>query len=127
MKATLIDTQGPWLEATLKTDFGTLVDMDEFSIDERSTPSVGSEFDVNLSTTLVEDESWEAVFSSNPTKKKGIENIKGWPYRAFGEVTSIDPVTVDCGFIEVTEVFHTKDSRVIGEYVGFTISSLEAS
>ena len=28
------------------------------------------------------------------------------------------------GYLESVDVFHTHDSKVIGEYVGFTISSI---
>jgi len=42
-------------------------------------------------------------------------------------VTSIDPVVVDCGMIQIPDVFHSRDLRVIGEFVAFTVTRLEAS
>jgi hypothetical protein len=102
--------------------------MDEFTIDERSAPRMGDDFEVELSATLLDDdESWEAMFAGNPDKRKALDRVEGWSYRAFGEVTSIDPVVVDCGMIQIPDVFHSRDSRVIGEFIAFTVTRLEAT
>lgn len=128
MRVSLISTEGPWLEASISTPFGILSAMDEFSIDERSTPGIGDDFDVEISASLLDDdESWETIFSGNPERRKALDHIDGWSYRAFGEVIAIDPVVVDCGMIQIPEVFHSNDSRVIGEFVAFTITRLDAT
>jgi len=41
-------------------------------------------------------------------------------------VTSIEPIVVDCGIIQIPDVFDSSDSRVIGEFIAFTVSRLEA-
>lgn len=89
MRAVLLSTDGPWLEASLRTTYGTLAVMDEFSISEMTAPSIGEEFEVELSAELDEDESWEELFSSNRGREKRLESMDGWSYRAFGEVLSI--------------------------------------
>jgi hypothetical protein len=73
---------------------------------------------------LLEPETWESIFASNPGNKIGLEPISGWSYRAFGRVISIAPVIVDCGLLRVEGVVHTHDPSVIGAYVAFTISRL---
>lgn len=116
------------MEASISTPYGTLSVMDEFTIDERSAPAIGDEFDVELSASLLDDgEAWEVMFAGNPDKRKVLERVGGWSYRAFGEVVSIDPVVVDCGMIQIPDVFHSNDSRVIGEFIAFTITRLDAT
>jgi hypothetical protein len=128
MRVSLVSTEGPWLEASISTPYGTFYVMDEFSIDERSSPRIGDEFDVELSASLLdEDETWEAMFAGNPDRRKCLDQVDGWSYRAFGEVISIDPVVVDCGMIQIPDVFHSSDSRVIGEFIAFTITRLDAT
>ena len=101
--------------------------MDEFSIDQRSAPSIGEEFEVELSAQLDEEESWESIFSGNPDHHKKLVRIAGWSYRAYGEVLSIDPVLVDCGVIQIPDVFHSHDPRVVGSFVAFTVTRLDAT
>ncbi len=128
MRVSLISTKGPWLEAKILTPFGVYSVMDEFSSDDCSAPCIGDEFDIELSASLLdEDESWETIFLGNLNLRKTLEHIKGWSYRAFGEVVSIDPVVVDCGMIQIPEVFDSHDPRVIGEFVAFTITRLDAT
>lgn len=127
MRVSLVSTEGPWLEASIATSGGILSVMDEFTIDERSSPRIGDEFDVEISASLLEDgESWDVMFAGNPDKIKSLDRVGGWCYRAYGEVVSIDPVVVDCGMLQIPDVFHSTDSRVIGEFIAFTIARLEA-
>jgi len=112
--------------ATLRTPEGILHVMDEFSIDERSAPVISAEFAIELSALLDEDESWESIFAGNPDCRKMLQRITGWSYRAFGEVLSIDPVVVDCGVMQIPDVFHSNDPQVIGSFVAFTVTRLDA-
>ena len=123
-KAKLVATEGPYLEATIEINGRTYCVFDEFSVDERSTPMPGAEFEFEFSNFVDEDESWEEIFSSNPEQKIGIEQIDGWKYRAFGRVIGINPVRVDCGLFIEEGVIDTHDDRVVGEYVAFTITRL---
>lgn len=126
MRVSLISTDGLWLEAALRTPEGILHVMDEFSIDEHSAPGISTEFEVELSAQLDEDESWESIFTGNPDCRKMLERISGWRYRAFGEVLSINPVVVDCAVMQISDVFHSNDPRVIGSFVAFTVTRLDA-
>jgi hypothetical protein len=127
MKVTLIKTDGPWLEAEIAIGTECFIVMDVFSPDDRPARPAGSEFYLELSAGLInEEESWEFIFASNPEQKKCLEHLDGWRYRAYGEIISINPVVVNCGLIQVEDVVHTGDSRVIGEFVSFTIDRLDA-
>ena len=126
MKAVLVSTEGPYLEAVLEIDGQHYCVMDELTLDVDTMPKVGECFEIEFSNLLDEDESWESIFRSNSERKKGIEQIDGWKYRAFGQIISIDPVKVDCGVLIEEDVINTHDPKVIGEYVGFTISRLGA-
>ncbi len=101
--------------------------MDEFTIDERYAPELDEEFEIEISAQTEDESSWEAMFGGNPNKAKDIEPLKGWSYRAFGQIVSIHPVVVDCGILSVPDVLHTNDSRVVGEFIAFTISRLDAT
>lgn len=123
MKAKLIDTEGPYLGAKVEIDGDIYRLMDEITISEYS-PKIGDNFEIEFINLIDEDESWEEMFSSNPEKKKGLEHISGWKYRAFGEIISINPVKVNCGILVEESVVSSNDPRIIGEYIGFTISRL---
>jgi len=56
MRVSLVSANGPWLEAVIATPYGELTVMDGFSISESAAPSIGSEFDAELSATVDEDE-----------------------------------------------------------------------
>jgi hypothetical protein len=127
MRVKLIRTEGPWLMATIEDGDRQFCVMDVFTSDDSSAPKPGEEFDVELSVLMDEDGCWEALFSGNPGKKKGLEAISGWSYRAFGEIVRINPVLVDCGIISVEDVLHAIDQRVVGEFVAFTVSRLDAT
>ena len=124
MKAKLISTEGPYLEAVLEIEGTKIHVMDEFSLDIESSPKIGDEFDFEFSNMADEDESWESIFSGNPERKIGVEQISGWKYRCFGKIISVDPVVVDCGLFKEEEVVSTHDEKVVGEYIAFTISRL---
>lgn len=124
MKAKFVRTEGTYLEATLEIKGVQYFVMDELTVNVESMPKIGDIFDFEFSNLLDEDETWESLFESNPDKKKCIEQISGWKYRAFGEIISINPVKVDCGVLIEEDVIHTHDPKVIGEYISFTISRL---
>lgn len=128
MIAKLISTDGPWLEAVLEIGGNRFTVMDEFSLDERTCPALGSEFDAELSALLDNGEdSWESMFSSNHEMRRCLVPLSGWRYQAFGRIVSISPVIVDCGLLQVPDVLHTNDPRVIGEFIAFGVSRLDAS
>ena len=126
-RATLLKTQGPWLEAEIRLEGEVLTVMDDFSADEANAPAPGQDFEIELSAPMVEGVTWESIRAGNPAKLRKLEPLGGWRYQAYGQVISIDPVVVDCGLVQLPEVFETKDPRVIGEYVAFPISRLDAA
>lgn len=127
MYVKLIKTDGPWLPATIQHGDRQFCVMDEFTIDERFAPKPNEDFEVELSALVEKDTSWEEMFANNPYNTKGIEPLKGWSYRVFGQIVSINPVVVDCGILSIPDALHTNDSRVVGEYIAFTISRLVAT
>jgi hypothetical protein len=124
--AKLISTNGPYSDAMLEIDGQVVCVFDEFSLDIRSSPTVGNIFNFDFANELDGNESWEDLFALNPDKRIGIDQIDGWEYRAFGKVISINPVQVDCGLFIEEDVFHTHDERVVGEFIGFKIFRLGA-
>ena len=67
------------------------------------------------------------MFSGNPEAKKELEHQSGWCYRAYGIITSIKPVMVDVGLLEIESPMNSNDEKLVGESVAFTIERLDAS
>ena len=82
---------------------------------------IEAEFTVGIEDS---DESWDNVFNGNPERIKKLICIKGWSYRAYGEIISINPVVVDCGVAKFEDAIDTLDPRCIGEFVAFNIKRL---
>ncbi|WP_284308545.1 hypothetical protein [Hydrogenophaga electricum] len=98
--------------------------MDEFTVSAASAPDIGSEFDLELTTLLDDDETWEEMFSGNSEQRIDLVPLGGWRYRAFGQITQINPVMVDCGLVQVEGPVQSNDSGLTGEYIAFTITRL---
>ena len=124
MKAKLLSTEGTYFEAVIEIESREYCVMDELTLDVESMPKVGKVFKFEFSNMLDEDEPWESIFQGNPEKKKCLEQIQGWRYRAYGEIISINPTKVDCGVLVEEDVINTHDQRVVGEYIAFTITRL---
>ena len=121
MRARLISTDGEYLEARIEINGTVLHVMDEFSPAE-----CGDVLDIELIPMLDEDESNNDMLDGNPERKRGLERIEGWSYRAFGIICSQSPVTVDCGQILIEDDDFEAMGTGIGQAVAFTISRLSA-
>ncbi len=124
VRAKLISTEGPYLEARIEVDGVVFTVMDEFSVSAQTTPKPGEAFDYEFSAELLDDEEWVQIFSGNPEGKVGLVPLGGWRYRAYGKVISVNPVIVDCDLLEVEGVVSSHDPALVGENVAFTISRL---
>lgn len=124
VRAKLISSDGPYLQARIEVDGVVFTVMDEFGVCAKTVPEVGEEFDYEFSAELLEDEEWERIFSGNPDGKVGLEPLGGWRYKAYGKVVGINPVVVDCGLLQIEDVVSSHDPALIGEKVAFTISRL---
>jgi hypothetical protein len=127
MKARLVSTRGPGREAVLEIAGARYAVRDGFSWSAEHAPAIDEVFEVELTTTLDEDESWDEKFSSNPQREIGLQATGGWSYLAKGRISSIDPVCVDCGILVESHAIHSHDPSVIGEYVALRIVCLDAS
>ena len=125
VRAKLISTEGPYLEAVIEVEGRRFCVMDEFSV-AASAPKPGQEFELEFGQCLDDEEEWETIFSGNPEGHIKLEQIQGWRYRAFGKIIGVDPVVVDCGIFRVEDVVYSSDPRLIGEPVAFVISRLDA-
>lgn len=120
MRARLISTEGEYLEARIDIDGAVLHVMDQFS-----PASCGEFLEVELVPTLDETESNNQILDSNPERKRCLERIDGWSYRAFGIVCSLSPVTVDCGLVKFEDAVDASGDG-IGQSMAFTITRLTA-
>lgn len=122
--ATLISTQGPYLEALLDIEGVRFCVMDEFSVCADTAPKPGDVFEFRFSAELAGDESWETQFAGNPDQRIGLHPLNGWAYRAYGKVLSVSPVIVECGILQLEDVVCSNDPALIGEHLAFTITRL---
>lgn len=118
MRARLISTDGEYLEARIDIDGVVLHVMDEFS-----PAACGDMLDIELVPMLDEGESNNDMLDGNPEGKRDLERIEGWSYRAFGIISSLSPVTVDCGLVQFEDDIDATGIG-IGQPVAFTISRL---
>ena len=125
MRATLIKTDGPWLEATVDTEFGTFFAMDCITCDEHAVPAPNKEFEAELTATILSEPAWDEIFNSNPEKLIGLVQRTGWQYFGYGRIDSIRPTVTDCGILKVEGAISTNDERVIGSHVRVPIDRLE--
>lgn len=124
IRVQLLTTDGPYLEAVIKIGEKQLCVMDDFSAIGDVAPESGDEFDLELTTLIDDEESWESIVLGNPERKVGLESLGGWRYRAYGQVAQVHPVVVNCGLLCVGDPILSSDARLIGEYIAFTISRL---
>jgi hypothetical protein len=126
MLAKLVRTDGPGKAALLQIDGREHGVGDGFSWSAEHAPDIGDEFEVELSAEVDHSWSWEQMFAANPERRIGLVPLGGYAYRALGRILSVEPVRIDCGILVVEGAFHSRDSRVIGEFVGFRIEVLDA-
>jgi hypothetical protein len=83
--------------------------------------------DVRFVAGLVkEDERGKIEVHPNPQQRKALECLNGWRYRAYGEVTAVDPeTTLDCGDVEVSLPDHGGDVFAVGDVVMVEILRLD--
>lgn len=124
MRARLLSTNGPYLEAIVCVEGRELCLMDEFSVSGATAPAIGDEFDLELISFLDDNETWEEMFSGNPDQKLDLEPLGGWRYRAYGPVIRIAPVIVDCGLAQIEGPVQSNDPRLVGEYLAFSVARL---
>ena len=124
MKIKFIKTEGMALQAKIEINGKKFTVMDEISLQDKAVKP-NSICEVEFTTMCIGNESWEEIFNGNPEKKKYLEQIEGWKYKAFGEIIQVDPVIIDCGIIKIKDdVVNTHDKRCVGEFVSFEISRL---
>jgi hypothetical protein len=125
MRAKLIRTEGPWLEANIQTEFGVFTVMDCISCDEQAVPSSSEEFEAELAATVLAEQDWDTIFNGNPDRQKRLQQLSGWRYLGYGIVESVRPTVIDCGALKLDGPIQTNDDRVIGSYVCVIIDRLE--
>ena len=63
---------------------------------------------------------------ANPQRRKALESLGGWRYRAYGEVLEVSPGTLlDCGAVEVDMSYVIGDEEMIGSFVTIDIARLD--
>lgn len=85
---------------------------------------VGKEIEVDL-TSLNGDIEFETIFSGNPNKEKKLVKVSDWEYEGYGQITGINPVTIDFGDFELEAGEWVNDNRVIGEFIYWKIERLD--
>ncbi len=125
MKAKFLSSEGEYLDATIEVNGKLLHVMDEFTRDGLYSGDI-----VNIEIfpgIYDESEEWESMFSGNPDARKDLEHQSGWCYRAYGIISSINPVMVDVGLLEIEAPIQSNDDRLVGEPIAFTIKRFDAS
>ncbi len=128
MKLTVLSSEGPGLAAEVLYNGTILGVMDNFSpydgvIDYKKKNLILEE--PEFSAVFDDDIEWDVIFSENKERKKALIRIADtWQYQAYGQITSINPIVVDFGVIEIEVDLSGSDPRLVGEYVYFRIDRL---
>ena len=91
----------------------------------------GQKFDLNqyyliTFSSLEYPLEWEVIFSENKDQLKTIKADNGYcTYVAYGQILSINPVTVDFGDLVMEIGEWTNDERVVGEFIYWKINRLD--
>ncbi len=74
-----------------------------------------------------ETRDFDTYFKSNPKQEKSIVQTAEWDYDFKGQIIELEKDTtwVDCGGVIIPIEYLTHDKRVIGDWVGFSVSRLE--
>jgi hypothetical protein len=67
------------------------------------------------------------MFNNNNDKIKDLilKPDSTWSYSVYGQIISVNPVKVDCGFTELDLGYFSRDERIVGEYIFFDIDRLD--
>ena len=127
VKAKLLSSEGPYLEAVVEVQGQRLCVMDALDEGPGVAPQAGEVFDLVFGELLDDDdETWEQMFAANPEGRQCLVPLGGWRYRAYGRVVGVQPVLVDCGVLQVEDVVHSQDPVLVGATLAFTIARLDA-
>jgi len=85
---------------------------------------IGDEIEVEIGFLDIDEISWDQMFKENPKLMKTMINRGGWNYDAYGEIVSINPVTVDIGDFNLEIGYISNDIKIIGEHIFFPITRL---
>ena len=66
----------------------------------------------------------EAI-GENPSRRRELEHQRRWAYIGYGQITSIMPVVIDFGVLQMTDANWTTDESLVGQFVAVPIDRLE--
>jgi len=72
---------------------------------------------------------WNVIFNENKDKELKLEKSKNseWSYNGYGQIKSIDPITVNFGDIQLELGNWSNDPKIVGEYIYWSIDRLDIS
>ncbi len=123
--ATLVKTDGPYLEAVLEVG-GTHVTV----MDELVNVSPGDRFVAALSILEARPAlAWDTGnFGPPPDKQTFLEQLRGtWDYSAGGQILRIQPTIIDVGPFKLDLGDELTDTRAVGSFATFGIARLGAA
>ena len=117
-------TEGRGREATVWVDGRALAVYDGLSRPGRRV-APGVLEGVTFRYMTIAGAPWAQFVRGNPSRKRLLEPVRGWSYVGYGRVTSIMPVVVDFGLLNMEDANWTNDEALVGKYVRIPIDRLE--
>jgi len=87
----------------------------------------GAMDDVRFSYVTEAGFTWEEAIRGNPSRRRGLEPLRGWAYAGFGQIVQVMPVVIDFGLMRMEDANWSSDERLVGRYVRVPIDRLEIS
>ena len=103
---------------------GTTLLVEAFFGSDREPEGAALDVEIQPDFTGI-DESWEQIFGGNPQGQVSLVSLGGTSYRV-GRIASINPLVAHCGLVSLRVPLASNDTRVVGEFVAFSISALAA-
>ena len=128
MKAKYIDGSGAeGTAAVIEIDGEQYESMDCLCYGRARCYKPGDIIYVAFQTGLVKrDRRGNVLIGENAERRKALESLGGWRYRAYGEVVALPPDTVlDCGAVEVEVSCSLGEAEVIGNFITLEIERMD--
>lgn len=126
MKVQIIYSEGAYKEAKIKLADKNLVVMNKFSGKKLLSEGI---VDVNFSSGLLRHQNLKSLKDGNPDKRKELEQIEGWSYRALGCVIEVSRETkiIDVGYCQIEIALRGfRPDLLLGQYIAVDILRLDA-
>ena len=117
-----------WIDKEIK-EASVLFEINGFTLEAFCHPCSFNEGEVILAEfDYIEEEiPLDAIFNNNQSQLKDFvhKGQENWGYEIYGQVKSINPIRIDCGYFDFEIIMKMDDESIIGSYINYPINRLD--